>query len=68
MIPLWVKLKAKLLGREVLVFHKVNEEKEYRFIKRLRKYLAWEHPDQLYEDCQGNRYYNNTYIAHAEIH
>ena len=49
MTPLWDKLKAKLLGREVLDFHKVNEEKEYRSIKRLRKYLAWGHPDQLYE-------------------
>lgn len=68
MIPLWVKLKANLLGREILVFYRIDGEREYRFIKKILKDLAWGHPDQIYEDRQGNRYYNNTYVAHAEIH
>ena len=66
-IPLWVKLKARFLGRGILLVSKNEEEYEYLTIQRQYKDLPWVNPNQVYIDENDRRYTNGYYLGHAII-
>lgn len=64
-IPLWVKLKAKFLGRGILLVSKNEEEYEYFTIQRQYRDLLWGNPNQVYIDENDRWYTNDYYMGHA---